>query len=65
MKKYKVFNYVTFIQIIFLDLKIMKGILCWYPVSIFSLANLNLSRNEIYLETQAYKAYISVQFRIS
>lgn len=43
----------------------MEGILCWYPVSGFSLADLNLSRDETYLNVQAYQAYISVQFRIS
>ena len=43
----------------------MKGILCWYPVPIFILSNLNLSKNETYLDIQAYKAYVSMQFRIS
>lgn len=56
----KVFNYVIFIQIAFLkkflfDLKMMKGILCWYPVSGFGLTNLNLSRDETYLNIQTYQ----------
>lgn len=42
----------SFKLLYFLDLKIMKGIFCRYPVFIFSLANLNLSRKKTYLDTQ-------------
>lgn len=43
----------------------MKGILCWYLVSGFGPTNLNLSRNETYLDIQTYQDYISMLFRIS
>lgn len=43
----------------------MKGIFCWCQVSGFGLANLNLSRDETYLNIQTYQAYISMQFKIS